>query len=290
MPSHRRAYRAPMVQFLHRGVHIAVLATVVGALLAGSAAAKPRELLPDLAQGGPTDVGTTTAIVNGLPQYRLVFQSQVENLGRGPLIVVGTRKPGEPMMSAHQVIRRSGGSSRVLSRPVGDVMYVVAETHQHWHVLGFERYEIWTADGTKLPLLDQKQGFCLGDRYAVTKKVAAKPARPQFPGSCGKSHPELTTVRQGISPGYGDPYRPNLEGQFIDVTTLAPGRYLLVHRTNGDGRIRELNPYNDMSCQAFDLTWPGGTAVQPVATVDAANRECARTESRWAKIPRNRAR
>jgi hypothetical protein len=280
-----------MARLIPRGGRVVGLATLLLCMvLAGPAGAKPRELLPDLAQGGPTDVGTASAVVNGVPQYRLVFQSQVENLGRGPLIVVGTRKRGEPMMVGRQVIRRRGGGSRTLSRPVGDVMYVVAETHEHWHVLGFEHYELWTADGTKLPLLDQKQGFCLGDRYAVAKKVAAKPATPRFPGSCGKMHPELTRMRQGISPGYGDPYRPNLEGQFIDITTVPAGRYLLVHRTNGDGRIRELNPFNDVSCQAFDLTWPNGTAAEPVATIDPTNADCTSTESRWATIPRNRAR
>jgi hypothetical protein len=46
-------------------------------------------------------------------------------------------------------------------------------------------------------------------------------------------------VREGISPGFGDDYVPEKEGQSIDVTGLPPGRYVLVHRANPDRELRE---------------------------------------------------
>ena len=56
---------------------------------------------------------------------------------------------------------------------------------------------------------------------------------------CGRRRPGLLTVREGISPGYGDDYEPALEGQYLDVTSVPPGRYLLVHRANPDRSLEE---------------------------------------------------
>jgi hypothetical protein len=57
----------------------------------------------------------------------------------------------------------------------------------------------------------------------------------------------VTTLREGISVGYGDDYDAHLEGQEIDITGLPPGRYLLVHTVNPDRSLAELSYENNTS-------------------------------------------
>ncbi len=47
--------------------------------------------------------------------------------------------------------------------------------------------------------------------------------------------------------GKGDHYKPRLEGQFIDITTVPSGSYVLIHRVNQDRRIRESSYENHAS-------------------------------------------
>jgi len=52
-------------------------------------------------------------------------------------------------------------------------------------------------------------------------------------------------VREGISPGFGDDYVPEKEGQSIDVTRVPSGRYVLVHRANPERVLRERSYRNN---------------------------------------------
>ena len=72
--------------------------------------------------------------------------------------------------------------------------------------------------------------------------------RPRRPGSCWAS-------QEGISVGYGDDYAANLEGQYLRLTGLAPGRYVLVHRVNADRRLRELRYGNNAASLLLGLRW-----------------------------------
>jgi Lysyl oxidase len=84
----------------------------------------------------------------------------------------------------------------------------------------------------------------------------------QFDENCGKSQPGLLRVIEGLSPGWADDYKPNLEGQFLDVTSVPVGRYLLVHRTNVDGRLRESRRGNDAASVLLSLRRPRGAPPQ----------------------------
>ena len=200
----------------------------------------PEELLPDLDQAVPTEL----AIVQEGDTYRLAFASAVDNVGRGPLLIVGERpERSVPIMAVRQVVRSSDGSTR--ERLVeGEIRYVRSETHAHWHLLAFERYELRKAEDGELVGPDAKTGFCLGDRYETSRdtELENEPAEAVWTEDCGRRRPGLLTVSEGISPGYGDDYEPELEGQYLDVTSVPPGRYLLVHRAN-PGRTLEESDY-----------------------------------------------
>jgi hypothetical protein len=128
--------------------------------------------------------------------------------------------------------------------------------HSHWHLLGFERYALRRA-GTRTALVsDRKSGFCLGDRYrARGRSLRFAPPQPVYTSRCGLAQPELLSIREGISVGYGDDYKANLEGQYLSLTGLGSGRYVLVHRVNRDRRLRELRYDNDAASLLLELRW-----------------------------------
>jgi hypothetical protein len=212
------------------------------------------ELLPDLDQVPPAAISVD--VREG--RDRLVFASAVENVGLGPLLLTGRRASGaEPEMTARQVVRKVDGTvtTHVLK---ARLRFVVEETHQHWHLLGFERYELRTPDG-KAVGRDRKTGFCLGDRYDahVGSRIPGEPRRAVWTQECGRDQPERLRIREGLSPGFGDDYVPLLEGQFIDVTGLRPGRYILIHRVNTAGDLRESSYANNAASALIKLRREG---------------------------------
>jgi hypothetical protein len=96
---------------------------------------------------------------------------------------------------------------------------------------------------------DHKQGFCFGDRHPL---AGAQP--PRFrPGGCGLFEPRLLSVKEGTSVGYVDIYPPEFHGQWIDVTGLPAGRYVLVHRVNPAYALRERSYTNDAASALVEL-------------------------------------
>lgn len=215
----------------------------------------PSELLPDLDQALPSKL----EIVEEGDTYRLIFASAVDNVGAGPLLIEGERPDrSTPGMTVRQLVRGSDGSIRAHAVP-GEIRYVTSETHKHWHLLGFETYELRrAADGT-LVQPDAKTGFCLGDRYETPGggDLLGKPDRPVWTEECGRDEPGLLTVREGISPGYGDDYDPGLEGQSLNVTNVPAGRYLLVHRANPKRALEEDDYANNAASVLIQLRRAG---------------------------------
>jgi hypothetical protein len=211
--------------------------------------------LPDLDQVIPRELVVTRA-----PRgrgYRMGFDSAVANVGDGPLIISAHRSGTDaPLMDADQLIEQDGASPLVV-RNTGRLRYVVSEDHRHWHLLGFDRYELRRAGQRRQVVRDRKTGFCLGDRYALERRLRAAPPEPVYTGRCGLAAPDLLAIQQGISVGYGDDYVANLEGQYLKLTGLRRGRYVLVHRANSDRRLRESNYRNNASSMLIQLRWHG---------------------------------
>jgi hypothetical protein len=218
----------------------------------GGSGGSATELLPDLVQSPPRALEVYEA--DGT--WRLAFLSAVENDGRGSMLLVG-RRPGQstPAMTVRQLVRRADGTTSTHAVD-GEIRFVRSETHRHWHFLDFERYELLTADSTPVGR-DQKTGFCLGDRYNASRstKLPGEPEQPVWTQECGRGQPERRVIREGISPGYGDDYVPRLEGQWIDITGLPAGRYILRHRVNVERVLRESDYGNNSAEVPFELSW-----------------------------------
>jgi hypothetical protein len=84
-------------------------------------------------------------------------------------------------------------------------------------------------------------------------------------------------MTEGISVGYGDDYSGFLEGQQLSLDGLPTGRYVLVHRVNGDRRLRELSYSNNAASLLLDLHWQrGAPSLDIIATCPDTDR-CDRT-------------
>ena len=234
---------------------LAAILLAVGAHALSGHAEQGVPLLHDLDQELPEGLTVTKAG----SRYLLGFRSAVRNVGEGPLIITGHRphRGPETMVADQQVVRRGGPGSLV--RNVGRLRYVVSSDHRHWHLLRFERYELRNPSGTAVRVRDRKTGFCLGDRYRVEEpRPAAAIPSPLYTSRCGLGQPSRLGITEGISVGYGDDYAANLEGQYLTLTGLKAGRYLLVHRVDSGRRLRELDRANNAASLLLRLTWRRG--------------------------------
>lgn len=253
------------VRLLPVSVLLAVWATA-------SPAGPPPELLPDLEQDSPSALAIRTVGSGRARRHQLVFASAVANVGAGALVIEGRRATrAQPRMRADQLILDADGSTR-RRRRVGRMRYVVSSDHEHWHLLDFDRYELRSAGDFSLAAPDRKTGFCLGDRYAV----GPESGEPIFIGGCGLGRPGLLRVAEGISPGFGDDYRAALEGQYVDVTRVPAGRYVLVHHANPTRTLLESDYTNNAASILLELSWPRGRREAPEITELAVCPDSAR--------------
>jgi hypothetical protein len=236
-------------------VVIALVCAVFTSWVYVPAAGAAAPLLPDLTQETPYDLG----VVTDGRRHHLGFASVVYNYGDGPLRILGERESqDDPTMTADQVIDQDDGT-HLRKQGIGELRYVDAITHRHWHYLKFDTYSLRRPDGS-LARADRKTGFCLGDRLVAPDQgpLPAKPPFGEFGSNCGFDSPQLLTMEEGISVGYGDDYGPQLEGQYVDLTRLPAGRYVLAHRVNADGALEEKTLANNASSVLIDLRYRRG--------------------------------
>ena len=264
------------------GLGVALAALLVAARAPVATAGSER--LPDLDQATPSDLVITVAGTRTRPSYLLGFGSAVSNVGDGPLIIEGRRPEIETeTMQADQLVEREGAPQQVIPR-AGELRYTVSPDHRHWHLLGFDRYELRRAGQGKAAVRDRKTGFCLGDRYEIPgRALQDEPPSPVYTSRCGLGDPGLLGIREGISVGYGDDYKATLEGQYLPLTGLPAGRYVLVHEVNAERRLRELDYGNNAASLLIQLRWRRGEPWVRVLKSCPGTDQCAR---RSASRPR----
>jgi Lysyl oxidase len=246
-------------------VLLALLGVAAFVLAATQALGAPRpavgERLPDLDQETPTDLRVGVSGPSSAPTYWLGFRSAVRNVGVGPFVIQGTLTfpASDLIMRADQIIRMDRSPATVVSG-VGELHYVRSPDHQHWHLVGFDHYELRRAGESGILVSDRKTGFCLGDRYLATNRLLpGMPRNKVYRSRCGLGQTGLQSIREGISVGYGDDYKAFLEYQDLPLTGLADGQYVLVHRVNADGRLHELTEENNAASLLLDIRWVAGT-------------------------------
>ena len=218
----------------------------------------PNELLPDLDQRAPS--GLSIAGWGG--RYRLGFTSATDNVGRGPVWIRGSRTGSE--MRADQLIERRSGGTRLV-RGVGRIRF--DGSHNHWHLMRFQQFELRRASDFSLLVRDRKTGFCLGDHYGLARSRVTGFRGPRFFGNCAPGDRRRASLEMGTSIGYTDRYPAHFHGQNLDLTGVPAGIYVLVHRANPSGRIRELRYDNNAASLRIRIAWPNGRRSAPTVRV-----------------------
>jgi hypothetical protein len=202
------------VRRLALGVSLAALAATSGAF-AGTVAADDR--LPNMRADRPTEVH----IVNVNGHRLLKFTAVMVNVGAGPMEVLGRRSSSIDPWTVSQVIGDdAGGSRRVVT---GAHLVYAGDGHDHWHVRKMMAYHLFSDDATRG---DSKVGFCFFDTNLRYPNLPRSPSVRYYRESwCGTR--TATTSRTGISVGWADKYSWKIALQWIDITGLPGGEYVV---------------------------------------------------------------
>ena len=150
----------------------------------------------------PLDCAVAEGVVGGTGYRRLLrFDTVVMNGGDGDLVVGDRSDPNNPYAS----------------------WFVFHPCHGHYHIRDFSVYELFTPEGA-LAATGTKQGFCFEDSL-------------KYDG--GKSH-GYDCGNQGITSGWGDWYFKQLVGQWIDITGVPEGDYIVrvtINKGDASGAI-----------------------------------------------------
>jgi hypothetical protein len=124
-----------------------------------------------------------------------------------------------------------GTADLVLGNPAEHPeLYEFSGCHNHFHLRSYTRYTLYDVAGQVV--VGRKQAFCLID---VVQYWAGYP--PRF-SSC---------ANQGLSVGWADVYPKSVDCQWIDVTGVRAGNYVLEVVVDPDDLIAESNESNNVA-------------------------------------------
>lgn len=176
--------------------------------------------LPDLGMAPLTDI----QIDRSGGARRLRFTTEIVNVGAGPFAVTGRRSSTSfgVMSSVRQLLTYDDGSVGALRTQA--VMEYSGDGHDHWHIRELERYALQRVGSSREVGRGAKTGFCFFDSNAYRTSLPGAPSSPVY-GGCGG--PSSLTVNMGLSVGWGDVYPWWLTFQWIDITGLPNGDYIV---------------------------------------------------------------
>lgn len=127
-----------------------------------------------------------------------------------------------------------GPGDLFLGDPRGNPEFQFSACHGHYHFDSYADYRLLDQRG-RVVARGHKQAFCLVDLW-----------RPN--GSRGNPNPQFTHCGfQGISAGWSDIYHRGLDCQWVDITGVPAGRYVLEVVVNPNGALRETNYSNNVA-------------------------------------------
>jgi hypothetical protein len=237
----------------------AAAALAVAALTSPSSAlaGEPVDRLPDLQMARLSEF--RIEVQDDPDRTLLRFSAVIQNKGKGPLVIRGKRDCTSlstcPRMTTSQRIKRSDGSWRSVPSD-GVARYDVGDGHNHWHIMDIETYELIPMDVPPEEAVDRivgsKVGFCFFDTEAVDLSLPYSPNYRVFEeADCGVS--TTTGIRVGLSVGWGDRYSWFLPRQWIKVTDVPSGRYLVCATTDAFGEWLERRDDNNQSWTEIEL-------------------------------------
>lgn len=112
-------------------------------------------------------------------------------------------------------------------------LFVWGACHGHWHFDGFAEFYLLSKDMKTLVSRGGKRSYCAEDSFQAIEFPSA-PCLAKYDCS-----------RQGVSRGWIDIYSQELDCQFVDITGIPPGDYVLKQCTNVQRTYEELSRGNN---------------------------------------------
>lgn len=128
--------------------------------------------------------------------------------------------------------RNIGAGDLIMGNPATNPLFDFASCHGHYHFEEYANYSLLDTNGNTV-VLGHKIGFCLLDSRAFSPT-----ANPAARYNCNN---------QGIQAGWADVYSAGLPCQYIDVTGVPAGEYVLKMVVNPAGLIPESNTNNNVT-------------------------------------------
>lgn len=157
-----------------------------------------------------------------------------------------------------------GDGDLIVGRPEDNLEWFEwGECHGHYHFKEYADYRLWTpaqfdeykafrdanpdmlaadilaANPQLQPVVGEKRGFCVIDIWPYLEK----PGPPKY----------VLCDLQGISLGWADEYGDFLDSQFIDITGVAPGQYVLEAEVNAEHVFQETSYRNNWTAIAVTI-------------------------------------
>jgi Lysyl oxidase len=190
-------------------------------------------------------------------QTCLRFQQEAANDGEGAL-ELRFAIPKNPNDTSHNVFQRTFFSDD----PVSHYQDTLAGTwefhaaHQHYHYNNFAQSNLLAADSRGQPMgpapvrTGRKVSFCIEDEVLDPNKwgEAGVGPRTYHAPDClftAFSDANFNYLIQGITKGWADIYEWYLPGQYIEVTEVPDGDYVLETIVDPDDKILESDDNND---------------------------------------------
>jgi hypothetical protein len=178
--------------------------------------------LPDIGMLPPTDFS-----IQSRPrgQRWLRFDTVIVNIGPGPFQVYGHDDLTDAT-SKHAVVQEVWDGTSWAEQPTEAVMSYSGDGHDHWHVENLQDWTIVNANDAAARVLAKgaKTGFCFWDNYRYGS-TASPHYHPYTTDAC-----ELMgdgTVPMGLAVGWGDEYPSTIAYQYIDISGLPNGDYVV---------------------------------------------------------------
>ncbi|MCP4449789.1 MAG: hypothetical protein GY811_31325 [Myxococcales bacterium] len=183
-------------------------------------------------------------------------------------------EPGEECVAAagtRRVLRFSvetinlGEGDIVLGNPAENPNYDFSECHGHFHFRGYASYRL-LGQGRAEVLVGRKQAFCLLDSEPYTEFASEDRA--------------FNCFNQGLSAGWADVYAADLPCQFLDITDVPDGDYILEVAVNPDGILPDSDTTNNVGSIAVSIgdaelgTPTEACPVMDSRYLDRIQREC----------------
>jgi hypothetical protein len=249
---------------IRRAVALAAAVAAVGIATAPPAPAATPEL-PDLRMARLTNIRLDTTTIAG---HRLLrYTAELVNTGSGPFEARGSRADtSTTRLLVHQWIYDGAGNvaERVAIPKSETYMFWAGDGHNHFHVADIEDGTLTrVSTGHQVGSL-AKHGFHLVDSAAFDTSIPGAPSSAVY-AVCGGHSCDSTALRvyMGISVGWLDEYAYTTVGQYIDITGLPNGKYVLRDVVDPEHWFTEANAHNNWASATIRI---GNKGVQKLSS------------------------